>query len=479
MGDFKFFYGNDFNMSAYEDSMNDVNNEGEEEEDKEEDDPWEDEEGDEDWGDDADDDEGDQGGGSADDENAEEEREDKAGENDAEGEGTAPETRAAFNALRSQFKSTQAFVHTLYGEKNLQVKVRMLVDASRELHAEYSANLEAESKGYLGMLAWAADRANGSSWYQTITLMIERLCDQHTADRLCLTPPIFGVVHTFDGENPVMSEEARLLDMYKRLVFSLASNRAWSQPFYGWCFPWAIGRLLSQDPTVVQRGVHMLTKLSEAILKLEGMANNSPGKSSFRKLLASVGTHEWVVTREILASGVQKGWNPSSNPELLDMAFSFFAGPHSTKFLENTINSVKDASERFSRNNRNMSTPAKWTYCHTTAYPQEQGIPQVRLGEADFSEYNQSGFTDQAFLRTRPYNLQTHSIKNLVEPGQALAYIRKAGYTNRESAAACAFIFSSADRNFQGVDDAWAGQGYRAQLLLDENHPEFHFFPDI
>lgn len=62
MGDFKFFYGNDFNMSAYEDSMNDVNDEGEEEEDKEEDEAWEDEEGDEDGGDDADDDEGDQGG---------------------------------------------------------------------------------------------------------------------------------------------------------------------------------------------------------------------------------------------------------------------------------------------------------------------------------------------------------------------------------------------------------------------------------
>ena len=208
-------------MSVYEDSMNDVNNEGEEEEDKEEDDPWEDEEGDEDGGDDADDDEGDQGGGSADDENAEEEREDKAGENNAEGEGTAPETRAAFNALRSQFKSTQAFVHTLYGEKNLQVKVRMLVDASRELHAEYSANLEAESKGYLGMLAWAADRANGSSWSRPSPWW-SRDSVINTQPTVCVWRRRFSVL----------------------CILSMGKTQSWARKLAcwictrGWCFHW-------------------------------------------------------------------------------------------------------------------------------------------------------------------------------------------------------------------------------------------------
>eukprot|EP00435_Cladocopium_sp_Y103_P036404 s212_g9.t1 len=459
MGDFKFFYQDDFDMGQYEDSMN----EGEDEQDKKQED--EEEEGDDFFGGDgaddwADDDAADQGGDDADDgggddgeENAEEECEHEApqGEGGPDADGPAPETRAAFNALRSQFKSTQAFVHTLYNEKNLQVKIRMLVDASRELHAEYSANLDAEAEGYLGMLGWAANRANASSWYQTIKVMIERLTDHHTAERLCLTPPIVGVVQPFDGENPVMKDEAQLLDMYKRLIFSLAGNRAWSQPFYGWCFPWAIGRLLSQDHSEIQRGVKMLTRLSGAILKLEKLAHDSPGKSALRKLLQSVGTHEWVVTREVLASGLQKGWDPSSNTELLEMAFSFFAGPHSTKFLENTINAVKDASERFSRNNRSMSAPAKWTYAHTTNYPQEQGIKQIQLEESDFSEYNQKNFSDQTFAQTKPYNLQAHSIKDLVQPGQVLAYIRKAGYTNRESAAACAFIFSTVEKNFQGV----------------------------
>lgn len=81
-------------------------------------------------------------------------------------------TRQAFNALRSRFKTTYAFVIALFKQRDIQIKVRMIVDACKELHKGYHDHLESQEGGSRTMLQWCAERANGT-WYQTICRKIK------------------------------------------------------------------------------------------------------------------------------------------------------------------------------------------------------------------------------------------------------------------------------------------------------------------
>ena len=386
-------------------------------------------------------------------------------ESENDGDGPSLQTKAAFQALRSQYKSTYDFVLSLYREKDLQYKMRMLIDGCQDLHSEYSNQLAEEKSGYIGMLNWATKRANGA-WYGTIVKMVQRLMDSATAARLGVQPATYRVVVSYDPQDESMKRDVSLLQQYRTLVLALASNRAWSQCFYGYCFPWVICRAMSQDEQEARRAVLILNTLSKAILKLEKMAGESPHNSTLASLLQSVGTHEWVITREVLACGLEGGWDLSVNSELRAMVFSFFAGPHSTKFLENTINHVKDAAARYNRNTRVMTGASKWLYAHTSNYANEQGLTQVRLAEADFTEFSQAGMTEDSFLKTKPYSLNTSTLKGIIPggPNEILHGRRKAGGTNRESAAACAFICAQAEQDFAMAEFTWAGHGYHCLL---------------
>lgn len=347
-----------------------------------------------------------------------------------------PTTRQAFNALRSKFKSILRLcnISTLILSFSFDCACWFLHHWTC-LYAEYSSHLTAESKGQMEMLAFARDRANGVTWYSTIVKLLQRLTSETTVDMLRLTPASSHVRDFQELEHdPELQRELQLLAQYADLSVQVASNRAWSQAFYGYAFPYCLARLLDQDPDSEVLG----RKLADGILHLEQLIEENSKKKGLKDLLLAVGTNFWLVTREAFVCGCNKGWNVHSNIEMKDMCFGLFGEPNNTKSaLENTFSSVEDTC--------------------TSPYAKEGGLPQLELTQEDFAEYIQSGG------RTKPipafYDLHKHSIAEVVpRPQQIVSEARKASHVaSANSAAAAALILHCVDNGFDCISDAWAG----------------------
>ena len=330
----------------------------------------------------------------------------------------------------------------------------MIIDASLDLRKEYQAQLKSEKEGALEMLGFARDRAIGTSWYDTIVKMLQRFAGGRTANRLNLTPAVANQVHDLDLADDLLSGEVKLLSQFKDMIVTVASNRAWSQAFFGLCFPYCLARLM--EPT----SVGIVRKLAEGILELEKAVDNCPERKALQELLEAVGTNYWIISREAFVSGLNHGWDINSNGDLKDMVFALFAGPNHTKgCLENTFSSVKDAFLRYNRNMRQGSSATKWMYTCTSPYAKEAGVRQIELDGSDFSEFVLSGGSGREKLEGL-YNPRRHSIEDVVpKPQDIVREARKASdQANAHSAAAAALILHSMDRgNFETVEYAWAG----------------------
>ena len=314
----------------------------------------------------------------------------------------------------------------------------MLVAGCEDLHTEYTQHLESQKEGPKGMLKWCVKRANGQ-WHTTICAMINRLLGPETIDLLRLTKPSDHVFQ-FDDSVPALQQEAMLLREYSNLVLGLACQRAWSQAHYGLVFPYCLLRIMSSDHTEKIRAQALLRNMCSGILKLEDATRSCSEKSPLFKLLADVGTNNWVVTRELFIHGRAVDWDPYDR-ELREMAFSIGCGPTTTKnALENVLSTVKDAADRTQKNTKNMTNFSKWLYAATSHHPAAGGVEQIRVDRDDIINV--------------PFNARTFSGKKLWErggkssfcsvfpsPDQILHKIRKAGYhANKQAAAACAYI---------------------------------------
>lgn len=369
-----------------------------------------------------------------------------------------PETRAAFNALRGSYKSTFDFVNALYAERGLQLQMRMIIDASLDLRAEYAAHLKSEGEGQMDMLQFAMERSTGAAWFPTIVSMLQRFSSQQTVDRLQLTPPAFNQSRELeDLENDAdLKAEVELLSKFAKLITSVAGHRAWSQSFYSLTFPYCGARLMSKD----LKSINLVRKLADGILQLKATFEANPRNTALRELLSDIGTNYWVLTREMFACGRDKGWSVDDNTELRELCFSLFGGPNSTKnVLESTFSHVKDAFLRYNRNMRQGSSAAKWMYASTCSYPAQGGLRQFRLDEEDFLQFVTSSDLRKAWKTSSLFDPSHHSIADVVpNPQDIKREARKASHTaNPASAAAGALVLFTMDRNFNAVGDSWAG----------------------
>jgi len=348
-------------------------------------------------------------------------------------------------------------------ERHLQVRMRMLVDASWELHLEYDSHLKAQKDGVQSMAKWSADRANGA-WYKTLIDMGRNLLSPERVNRLRLTLPSAHCVFSVD-DSPRFQDELVLLGEYKDLVLNLMANRAWSQCHYGLVFPYCLARILSSNQEQREKAKTLLKTLADGILKVEDRAMTASKSSTIKKLFNDIGTLEWVVTREVLIQGYKVSWDPRDQ-ELRSMAFSMSAGPTSTKYaLESTLSTVKDAGQRVAKNTQNMSSSSKWLYAATSPYPEQGGTTQIKVDHSDFFECQENFRTNRVANRkkvTNPYWEEGLTTFKEVIPsaGQINAEMRKAGYhSNKISAAAMAYVLKDAGRNFQNLQRVWSGQG--------------------
>ena len=332
----------------------------------------------------------------------------------------------------------------------------MMIDATLDLHEEYSAHLEAQKEGTHGMLRWCAERACGN-WYQTIVKMINRMTGPDTAERLKMTTP--SPFRVFQPDDPVLEEESKLAKQYVKLVMTLAANRAWSQVHFGLVFPYCLARIMSPNQDDKRRAQVLLRSLTDAILKLEDRTKVAHQKSPLHRLLCDLGTTEWVVTREIFVQGIRVDWC-YNDVELRKMAFSLSAGPSTTKYcLENVISTVKDCGQRVKKNTRNMSMHTKWMYAGTSHYAPAGGVEQLQVDRDDLLKTCLQKGVEQKFVQGKWLAEAKASFKDVFPtPEDILHETRKAGYlANKRAASAAAFVLHDSRNDFSNVSKAWTG----------------------
>ena len=79
----------------------------------------------------------------------------------------------------------------------------------------------------------------------------------------------------------------------------------------------------------------------KAIMKVASFVNDNTSNKLTRALLTDLATHHWVLTREFIVLGTQKGWE---DDEFVEQCIAVFAAGNSTKYtLESGFNHLKDS----------------------------------------------------------------------------------------------------------------------------------------
>ena len=184
-----------------------------------------------------------------------------------------------------------------------------------------------------------------------------------------------------------------------------------------------------------------------------------------RSLRDHLGTADWALVREILQRGRRCDFNPEDE-DLRLFVFSMFAGPGSTKdALESCFNWLKDSAK--ASKSKKMNPYTKYFYAISNPYVKHAGVNQIRPQSADFQELLQDGFHGfhQESTAGGLFNYNKTPLgKDFPRPNQLIsdAKIRKAGFhSNRNAAAACAFMMHDANYDFGHVAQCWPGAGLK------------------
>lgn len=98
-------------------------------------------------------------------------------------------TRKAIDLIRRSYGNNAEFVTSLFNDPFLKQKLKIIVYDLDDLHMEYALCHEEHSKGQAHMMKWAAERAFGRMYMDTVCKIIQRMTHPELVDVLLLTPP--------------------------------------------------------------------------------------------------------------------------------------------------------------------------------------------------------------------------------------------------------------------------------------------------
>lgn len=231
-----------------------------------------------------------------------------ADEDPPEQEAPEPQTRKEFRLLRGTYSNTAKLSSEFLSDRRLQLRVRMVIDASEELHDEYVHDLKCHQEGHESMAYWAGERAGGKWWTSTVVGTFRRFHSSLTIKRLDLTLPVDKPIpHTCT--EPWYLEEAERITMFYNLLVDLCANRTWSQSFLTVSFPHIVASVFAKSADAKRRASNLMRALHAGITKLQTMVTNPECKGQLRQLLDDLATHQWPLTKEIFDIGIACNWN--------------------------------------------------------------------------------------------------------------------------------------------------------------------------
>ena len=216
------------------------------------------------------------------------------------------DSKAAFQALRGEYQNSWHLCAALYQDRDLQKRLRLIAMCLGPLEAEFFRDIERQSLGQDGLVAWAADRVAGS-WHQCIVETLQLMHSSELFRRLGVTVDN-GPVVPMTGDamgRPWVQEELYWAQLTFNLVVEIASARAWSQQMFGILMPNITAGLLS---TVEQRRdgtMQVMQRLANALLEAEKNCHIA----GLRKVLNDIAFHKTQLVRELFKIGEDCGWD--------------------------------------------------------------------------------------------------------------------------------------------------------------------------
>ena len=243
-----------------------------------------------------------------------------------------PQTRQALHILRQSYDNTADFLLDLYNEEILQQKLEIVVMGLEPLHREFLGCSQANKKGPEHMLLWQGHHAAGG-YMETCNAMIHNLLG---AAELRLEG-----ARGLDLNHPSAKRDTVLVWLYWSFTMELVSLRAWSQVHLTILPPYHYVMAFVQDQGEKDDAHGMFQRMAETVMALEDFVQKNPSNKLTRSLLTDVSVHHWILTREFIMIGTQRGWHSN---EFMEQAVSVFACGNSTKFsLESAFNHLKDS----------------------------------------------------------------------------------------------------------------------------------------
>ena len=209
-----------------------------------------------------------------------------------------PGTKAAFDALRGEYKNTWNMRADFSQDKGLQKRLRIATMCLEPLEKEFYRDCEEQQGGQADLARWAARRATGS-WQDCIVETINVFHSTNTYQRL-------GMVTAYSPQPDdvelasVFQEDRQFCRMVYNLCIELIAARAWSQSMWGIFLPQLCAGLLSERPQQQQQLVlNMIKRVATTLLDAE-KKTHIPG---VRKGLDAIAFHKTQLVRELFQIG--------------------------------------------------------------------------------------------------------------------------------------------------------------------------------
>lgn len=153
----------------------------------------------------------------------------------------------------------------------------------------------------------------------------------------------------------VDTTEIELLNKYAVLAIEICSARCWSQSQYTIVLPNVFSLVHHETPQERQRGIRLVKKIWDAVLKAEEFVYGdgmmaADTKDALKQILKDMAWNNTQVTRELYLVCNQAAWQ-ADHAEVRQLAWYLFSSPANTKhFLEDTFGHLADVVKRFARN---------------------------------------------------------------------------------------------------------------------------------
>eukprot|EP00435_Cladocopium_sp_Y103_P072189 s363_g39.t1 len=416
-----------------------------------------------------------------------------------------PDTKAAFNAMRGEYKNTWSLCAVLFQDKDLQKRLRVVVMCLEPLEKEFFHDVEEQCKGPVALARWAASRARGS-WSQCIAETLELFHSPHVYQRLGMLTQAAPTVP--DVEPAWVQEDRHWCHLVYNMVIEVASARAWSQCMWSVFLPQLLAGLLSESILHRNSVLGMIKRVGTTLLKAE-TKTHIPG---VRKCLDAIAFHKIQLVREFLKM-CQAGNPESKNPdadwsltdEMVEFAWRLYAGPGTTKYiLEDTFGHLRHVSETQNKGRAYMSKPTQWFYSSTAPCLKTAKLPSPEVLYPTFQQcfasqaqqWRATGRQDETFQAILAAikagsSGSKQKVKDRHKPGKfplppelvnekALLELdrtwKAAGYkSNRSGTAALLYLTEEVNNDWANAAQCWAGEVYFTFDLETRKRPTWYY----